>query len=275
MKQFKLTIEMLPKGAWNNDFSKTLPKKEWDIVKNTCYKKTNHKCEICEFVTDDLDAHEVWEFDVKNRTQTLKDIVGICSKCHGVKHIRNSRRLGYGEDAKKHFINVNKCSELDYASHLTQAQMDFEEQNKIYRWKIVADLSKFGLKNPTIKERNIPFIENPYASVDFKMVEFKNEKKLFQVCQSSPPKYWINPPRVISIDVDNYQGVIEILCDDVNKIEWYLDKQKIKTKYNVVGKFKTTLKVENLRGKELTFVLYGDGGQTISKIFELLPQEVL
>ena len=39
MKNFKLTIEMLPKGAWNNDFSKTLPKKEWDIVRNACYKK--------------------------------------------------------------------------------------------------------------------------------------------------------------------------------------------------------------------------------------------
>ena len=35
------------------------------------------------------------------------------------------------------------------------------------------------------------------------------------------------------------------------------------------------LKVENLNGKELTFALFGDGGKTFSKIFELLPQEVL
>ena len=125
MKNFKLTIEMLPKGAWNNDFSKTLPKKEWDIVRNNCYERANHKCQICGFITDDLDAHEVWEFDMKSKTQTLKDIIGICSKCHGVKHIRNSQRLGYGEDAKKHFMKVNKCSELDYASHLAQAQNGF------------------------------------------------------------------------------------------------------------------------------------------------------
>ena len=59
------------------------------------------------------------------------------------------------------------------------------------------------------------------------------------------------------------------------EIEWYLDKQKIKTKYNVVGKLKTTLKVDNLTGKELTFALFGDGSKTFSKIFELLPQEVL
>ena len=82
-------------------------------------------------------------------------------------------------------------------------------------------------------------------------------------------------PKILSIEIDNYQGTIEVICDDVNKIEWYLDKQKIKTKYNVVGKFKTILKVENLNGKELTFALFGDGGKTFSKIFELLPQEVL
>ena len=275
MKDLKLTIELLPKGAWNNDFSKTLPKKEWDVVRNACYKRANHRCQICGFKTDDLDAHEVWEFDVANKTQTLKDIIAICSRCHGVKHIRNSQRLGYGENAKRHFMKVNNCSEMDYASQLTKAQMDFEEQNKIYRWKIVANLSKFGLVNATIKERSIPFIKSVYDEVDWAEMPFEDKKKLFQYYQSLPPKYWINPPRVISIDVNNYQGIIEILCDDINKIEWYLDKQKIKTKYNVVGKFKTTLKVENLNGKELTFILFGDGGKTFSKTFELLPQEVL
>lgn len=133
MQNYKLTIELLPKGAWNNDFSITLPKKEWDIVRNNVYKKANHRCQICGFKTDDLDAHEVWEFNTTKKTQTLKDIIGICGKCHGVKHIRNSQKLGYGEESKTHFMSVNKCSELDYASCLTKAQMDFEKQNKVYR----------------------------------------------------------------------------------------------------------------------------------------------
>ena len=139
MKNFKLTIDLLPKGAWNNDFSKTLPKKEWDILRNACYAKANHKCEICGFETDELDAHEVWNFDVKTKAQTLVNILALCSKCHGVKHYRNSTRLGYGEEAKQHFMKVNNCSEMDFAAHLVQAQMDFETRNKIYRWKINAD----------------------------------------------------------------------------------------------------------------------------------------
>ena len=230
MKDLKLTIEMLPKGAWNNDFSKTLPKKEWDIVRNACYKRANHRCQICGFVTDDLDAHEVWKFDIKNKTQTLKDILGICSKCHGVKHIRNSQRLGYGEDAKRHFMNVNKCSELDYASHLTQAQMDFEERNKIYRWKIVADLSKFGLENGTIKEKNIPFIENPYQNIDWNFLSYQKMKNLFEMKRTN--NSLIGVPKVNYIEVDNYQGTITISSIYTNKIVWYLDNQKIKTKYN-------------------------------------------
>lgn len=275
MKNLKLNIEMLPMGAWNNDFSKTLPKNEWDILRSACYKRANGRCEICGYQTNDLDAHEIWNFDVKHKTQTLINIVGICSKCHGVKHIRNSQRLGYGENAKRHFLNVNNCSELDYASHLTKVLMDFEEQNKIYRWKILADLTKFGLKNATIKEPDIPIIKNPYENVDWNSTTYKEKKSLFKSFVSNFAPFWISPPKVNSILVNNFQGEIQLTCDNVNKIEWYLDNVKIKTKYNVVGKFKTVIKVENLEGKNLSFILFGDGGQTTSKIFELLPQEAL
>ena len=273
MENLKLTIELLPKGAWNNDFSKTLPQKEWDVLRNECYKRANHRCQICGFATDDLDAHEVWEFNVKNKTQTLKDIIGICSKCHGVKHIRNSQRLGYGENAKHHFMSVNHCSELDYAFHLTKAKMDYEERNKIYRWKIVADLSKFGLENASIKERNIPFIKNPYKDIVWDFISYKEMKTLFEIKRTKDAL--LGAPKVNYIEVDNYQGTITVSSLFVNKITWFLDGVKIKTKYNANGEFNTTLKVENLIGKKICFILFGDNGQTASKRFELLPQEVL
>ncbi len=63
--------------------------------------------------------------------------------------------------------------------------------------------------------------------------------------------------------------------EGANKIIWFLDGIKIKTKYNVIGEFVTTLKVENLYGKEIYFILLGDNGQTKSKAFGFLPQEVL
>lgn len=273
MQDLKLTVELLPKGAWNNDFSKTLPQKEWDIVRTNCYKRANCKCQICGYITDKLDAHEVWEFDVKNKTQTLKDIIGICSKCHGVKHIRNSQRLGYGEDVKKHFMDVNKCSEIDYASHLVQAQIDFVERNKIYRWKMIADLTKFGLKNTPVRKRNIPFIENPYENVKWNFLNYKDIQELFEIKKFNDSL--IGAPRVNYIEIDNYQGIITVSSLFANNIAWFLDDVKVKTKYNIVGEFNTTFKVEGLKGKELYFTLLGDNGQTISKTFELLSLEVL
>ena len=137
MEELKLTISMLPKGAWNNDFSKTLSKKDWDKLREVALKRANGRCEICGYKTEELDVHEEWDFDVKKKTQTLKNIIAICSRCHGVKHFKNSVRLGFGEEAQEHFIKVNNCSEMQFASHLNKSLINYEERNKVLRWKLL------------------------------------------------------------------------------------------------------------------------------------------
>ncbi len=255
MNDLKLTIELLPKGAWGNDFSRTLSKNDWDILRNECYKRASHHCQICGYETEDLDAHEVWDFDIKTRTQTLKDIIGICSKCHGVKHIRHSQRLGYGENVKRHFMQVNNCNELVYASHLAKAQMEFEERNKVYRWKIVADLEKFGGKKIVIKKNYMPLIDSEYTQNELK--ELKNKVAF--------------APRILDIDINNYEGTISIICDNTNKIDWYDDKQNlIDTKFNFSEKFVTKFSVKNLLFPYITFKLTGEFGEKISKKFKLI-----
>lgn len=273
MENLKLTIDLLPKGAWNNDLSRILSKKDWDTLRNFCYKKANHRCQICGFQTDELDAHEVWEFDIIYKTQTLKDIMAICSKCHGVKHFKNSVRLGFGEEAKKHFLKVNKCSEMEFANHLNKALIEYEQRNKIFRWKMFADLSNFGGKDIKIKERNIPNINNPYKDIDWYKLTYTERKKLFTII--SNPDNFISPPKIIYLNINNYQGKITIVCMDANKIEWFLNGNKIKTKYNVIGKWSTTFSVENLQGNPLYFKLTGDGGEITSKKFALSSAEVI
>ena len=261
MSNLKLSIDLLPKGAWGNDLSKTLLKKDWDTLREACYARSNHRCAICG-ASGDLDAHEVWEFNIKTKTQTLKDIIALCSACHGVKHMRNSERIGYGDSAKAHFIKVNKCSAVALAGNYAEAQMLFEERNEIERWKIEADLTKFGGAGIDIKERNIPKIINPYE---------KTRNDSDYIAKSISTKY-IGAPKIRSIDINNYQGVITIVCYNANKIEWSMDGELIKTKYNVVGKFTTTFSVEDLEGSKLCFRLIGDGGQTYSKVFGLTKQ---
>ena len=254
MTNLKLTIELLPKGAWGNDFSRTLSKKDWDTIRQNCYKKANHRCQICGVQTDELDAHEVWNFDIENKTQTLVDIIALCSKCHGVKHFRNSNRLGYGENAKRHFMKVNNCTELDFVSHLAKAQLDFDERNTVYRWKMVADLDKFGGKGIQLKSSYIPFIKNLYSQDEMELL--KNE------CNYTP--------RILGIDIDNYKGIINVSCDKTNRIDWYDDKNNIiNTQFNFAEKFNIKFYVRDLHYDYVIFKLIGDYGERISKQFIL------
>jgi hypothetical protein len=261
MKNLKLTIDLLPKGAWGNNLSKTLQKDDWDALRNFCYQKAESRCEICGYSDSGLDAHEVWDFDIKTQTQTLKDIVALCSACHGVKHMRNSERMGYGENAKRHFLKTNGCDNITFAKHYAEAQGLFDERNKVLRWKIKADLTRFGGEGIEIKQREIPLIVNPYEDVksgdEYAATRVKSQLN------------WIGPPKIRSIEVDNYQGEITVISDKVNKIEWSMNGELIKTKYNVVGKFITKFSVEDLKGSQIRFRLTGDGGQTYSQVFVL------
>lgn len=268
MKDFKLTIELLPKGAWGNDLSKTLPKKDWDVLRNACYQRADHKCEICGYETDDLDAHEVWEFDSISKTQTLKDIIGICSRCHGVKHFKNSVRMGFEEKAKAHFLKVNNCSEKDFANHLLKAVVQYEKNNEILRWHMVADLEKFGGKDIKVVQRQIPFIKNPYEKLDWWGTVYGDIKKQFVI--EKIRDNFIGVPKILEIDVNNYQGTITLTTINANKIEWFLDSKKIKTNYYSFEPYKIHFSVENLEGKFLRFKMTNENGSITSQNFEFV-----
>lgn len=149
MKKLVLTIDLLPKGAWDNNLSKTLPKRDWNLLRAITYEIANSKCTCCGRAGD-LEAHEIWDFDIPTKTQTLTDIVALCPACHGVKHFRNSQRIGYGEHAKAHFIRTNKCSAETFAEHYMEAQSQFDERNKVNSWEMKAPLlDELGIRiNP-------------------------------------------------------------------------------------------------------------------------------
>ena len=262
----KLNIELLPKGAWNNDFSKTLPQNDWDNLREYCYQNAGYKCEICGLKTAKLDAHEVWDFDIIHKSQTLTNIVALCTKCHMVKHFKNTVRLGFGKQAKDHFIKVNNCSEMDFSNHLLNETIKYEKLNKVYRWKIHADLSKFGGKNIKLLRKEIPMIDNPYENIRWNERNHIENKKLFNVVKQ---QVLLCAPKVISIEVDNYQGLIIVNSLFTDRIEWYLDDVKIKTKYNTVGRLCNKFSVKGLTGKFLYFKLINKQGEITSQLFKL------
>ena len=263
----KLEIDLLPKGAGNNDLSRTLQKKDWDKIRKICYERANGVCEICREKTLDLNAHEIWEFDVDKREQKLLNIVAICNKCHGVIHFKNSVRNGYGEKAKEHFISVNNCTENDFMKELLIAKSKYEERNSIYRWHIKANLKKIIGEEFEINERKIPFIVDPYSSIDWRATHYADQKRLFKIKENESS--WFKAPYILSIEVNNYQGVITIEALHYNKIKWFLNGELIKTQHNLFGNRITSFSVEGLNWGELFYVIEGENNSVTSEKYLL------
>lgn len=248
----KLTIELIPKGAWRNNLRELLPQKDWNKLRELCYVRAKNRCSICGREDKQLHAHEVWDFDYVNKTQTLKDIIALCPACHGVKHFRNSERIGYGEQAKKHFMQINKCGELEFAAYCTQVKATFDKLNEVLRWKIIADLTSFGGEDMELKERTIPFITNPYQYTRFSLY---NEEVRQGIC---------------CVITDNYRGEIIVIPDTAYKIKWETENEILKTDYKYTYPFVSVFSAKNISPCKLRFRLIDNKGEFVSKEFSLI-----
>lgn len=84
----KLTCELVPKGQWNDNLRKMLPKSRWDALRSACYKKAGMTCECCgDLRGKPPEAHEIWHYNDHTRVQTLTGLVSLCYMCHRVKHL--------------------------------------------------------------------------------------------------------------------------------------------------------------------------------------------
>ena len=73
----------------------------------------------------------------------------------------------------------------------------------------------------------------------------------------------------MSVEVDNYQGVITIEALYYNKIEWFLNGELIKTQHNMAGNRITSFSVEGLDFGELYYVIEGENSSVTSEKYLL------
>ena len=136
MKEYKLTIQLVPDSCWYSNLRSVLKPAMWDIVRKDAYSRADHKCVICGRKVKRLEAHELWEYDEENCVQKLKDVIAVCHSCHSVIHIGRTALMGKEEDAERWFMKVNKCSYSDYKQALGKANEDHVRRNKISEWKL-------------------------------------------------------------------------------------------------------------------------------------------
>lgn len=122
-----------------------------------------------------------------------------------------------------------------------------------------------------IKERNIPFIVDPYASIDWRATHYEEQKQLFKIEENK--NSWYKAPYILSIEVNNYQEIITIEALHYNQIKWFLNGELIKTQHNLVGNRITSFSVEGLGFGELYCVIEGDNSSVTSKKYLLKEYE--
>ena len=161
MKTLKLTIELVPDSAWNQNIRSILPNGAWEKIRQEVLEKSGNKCVICG-ARGKLNCHEVWEYDDvasgrkrnpseapvytgakgdQNHTQRLAGFLALCNLCHAVKHlgfagIQADKNQGPDfEKLVKHFMKVNACNRLDFLKHQKEAYEKFEERSH-FEWAL-------------------------------------------------------------------------------------------------------------------------------------------
>jgi hypothetical protein len=190
-KKLKLTIELVPSTSSFNNVRSILPKSEWDRLRKASYKKAKYKCQICGDVGTNqgynhpVECHEIWEYR-KDGTQYLKGLISLCPRCHQVKHIGRSMKVGVGKQAMAQLMKVNKMTKKEAEAYVGYA---FQEHRlrSLKEWKINLNVltTKYGVKKSLLTEAQK---KKPKTKVKLNYTTKKKTKK-------SPPKKKRPPKR--------------------------------------------------------------------------------
>jgi hypothetical protein len=148
--KLKLTIESIPACNWHISLANMLPREVWDTLRREVYFKARYICEVCAATDVEVHAHERWQYDDRKRTQKLVGIQCICKDCHDIRHWGRAVNMVHegkypGDTLQRltaHFLEVNKCTLLDFEKHKVQiGQLTHMRSKKEYK----VDFGKFKL----------------------------------------------------------------------------------------------------------------------------------
>lgn len=147
----KLTIELVPKTSWYNNVRSNVSQQRWNELRNHCYNKAGHKCEICgstgkkQGFGHDVECHEIWEYDDENGIQQLVGLIALCPLCHKVKHIGLAQINGEYNLCIKHLRKVNGWWSNKKTEKYIKESIDLWMQRSQYDWKVdISWLDKNG-----------------------------------------------------------------------------------------------------------------------------------
>lgn len=140
----KLEIELIPRTCHYKNARQKLKPSQWDVVRRWAYQQAGHKCQICGLTgkeqgyKNNLECHEIWDFDNETLTQRLKGVIALCPLCHQTKHFGLASKMGRQADIFAQLQKINKWNHKQVVQHVAECFVECQERGK-HRWKL--DLS--------------------------------------------------------------------------------------------------------------------------------------
>lgn len=137
VREFKLTIELVPANSWYKNLRNAISQTTWNIIRRKAYEQYNYRCGIYK-ASRMVHYHEKWEYDNKKHVQKLIGFIALCLLSHWVKHISlvgiraQEGKLSF-EQIIQRFIKINNCNRKAFEEHRDDAFKKWQERSKHVR----------------------------------------------------------------------------------------------------------------------------------------------
>lgn len=145
----KIETELVPMAMHGLNVRSRVDYKTWMKIAHashkanrTFFKTREGECEVCldnghrQGFNHPLEAHEEWSFNHDTRTQKLTRIRSLCPLCHKAVHMGLSDKLGFGQRARQHMMEVNNWNALQTEEHIAEAKRTVRGMNNNGQYKL-------------------------------------------------------------------------------------------------------------------------------------------
>jgi hypothetical protein len=121
-----LFVDLVPSSCWFTNVRSCVSEGDWERLRRMITTRADQRCEICGAEEDRdrrrwLEAHERWSYDDKDRRQTLRRLICLCTDCHTVTHFGLATVKGTDAAALAHLMAVTRMSRSEAEAHVRQA----------------------------------------------------------------------------------------------------------------------------------------------------------
>ncbi len=121
-----LFVDLIPASCWFTNVRSCVSARDWERLRTLVYGRAGNRCEACGASVNRehqvwLEAHERWDYHHTSRTQRLRRLVCLCTRCHQATHFGYAEVTGRAEAALAHLCAVNHWTRADAEAHIAAA----------------------------------------------------------------------------------------------------------------------------------------------------------